>query len=74
MRFFTSAIKPICVNCVYARLRNIDMEYSCTKFYNVDLVTGNKMYVDASECRKSETLCGVNGKEYIVIPPKQKQK
>jgi hypothetical protein len=72
MRFFTSSIKPICANCVYARLRQIDMVYSCTKIYDINLVTGNKIYVDAYECIKSETLCGINGKYYKEIYPKQK--
>lgn len=72
MHYVTSFVKPICVNCVYSRIRHIDMEYICTKMYNIDLVTGNKIYFNASECRKLDTLCGINGKHYVEMPPPKK--
>jgi hypothetical protein len=40
--------------------------------YNIDLVTGNKIYFNASECRKLDTLCGINGKHYVEMPPPKK--
>lgn len=51
----------LCVNC-----QNLNLEMKCTKYaYEIDLVTGNKMYLDAKYRRTHQDECGYEAKDYV---------
>ena len=60
--------KPACVTCKYYKpeqYSNFDSIYSkCSLYGNKNLHTGEIEYSYATECRKNETICGQEGKQY----------
>jgi hypothetical protein len=55
---------PICRNCAYLYRRTDEDNPLCTKFKEIDLVTGKITYDFAHECRTNENKCGKVGSEY----------
>ena len=48
----------LCVNCKYFE------RSKCKRFVDIDVVTGDSLYLDAQVSRNEEALCGLSGKLY----------
>ena len=67
-KFIINLKVPICKNCVYFKPNNYDGKFydlgKCTKFGQMDIVSGIIEYKYASTCRTSNNLCSFNGTYY----------
>jgi hypothetical protein len=68
---------PACINCInfighsnnypYDELPSDKLYGKCTKFGQIDIITGLTEYDYAKHCRDDNNKCGKNGSEYIPI-------
>lgn len=69
---------PNCVNCVH--YIPPDFEYSskyygkCKKYGEMNIITGEINHDFTEKCRKSDTMCGVEGKHFVEEPNVQMKK
>lgn len=67
-QFIINSKIPICKNCVYFSPYKNDKSFyhlgKCTKFGNMDIVSGIIEYKYAYNCRTSGDLCSFNGTYY----------
>jgi len=67
-QFIINLKVPICKNCVYFKPYNYDGKFydlgKCTKFGQMDIVSGIIEYKYACNCRTNNNLCGFNGTYY----------
>jgi len=63
----------LCIQCRHARhpTGSHDKDLRCTLFKNVDVITGETKHELAIHVRKDENACGLSGKLYEDVIPRQ---
>jgi hypothetical protein len=59
---------PNCAECIYYDKKQIDSYSRCKKFEYTNSITDKIEYEYADYARRSESMCGHDGKHYICIP------
>ena len=62
-----NAYAPVCINCIHHKIKNNE----CMKFGTKDVVNDSINYDEASNCRKDERKCGMNGLYFERVPNMQ---